>query len=216
MIKKNTMIKRIVIAVCISLPALTGFAQQHMPNRTYTYNDEGSGTGFRKENLFVGGSLSLGFGGNTFNVGGSPEVGYSLNKWLDVGLLANLNYTSERADPNGYYNNDTRYRSFNYGAGVFGRVYPLPFLFLQVQPEYNWIDYNEKYIPTGESFSLNTHAKSLLLGIGYGQRIVGSSSFYIALLFDALSDTYSPYRDVNGAALPVIRAGFDFYLHPKR
>jgi hypothetical protein len=31
-----------------------------------------------------------------------------------------------------------------------------------------------------------------------------------------LSSQYSPYRDFNGAALPVIRAGFDFYLHPRR
>jgi hypothetical protein len=210
------MIKRIVITLCIFLPALTGFGQ-HMPNRTYTYSDEGNGTGFKKENLFVGGSLSLGFGGNTFNIGGSPEIGYSLNKWLDAGVLVNVNYTSERADPNLYYNNDTRYRNFNYGAGLFGRVYPLPFLFFQVQPEYNWIQYNATYMgPGGGSASFDTHAKSLLLGIGYGQRVVGSGSFYIALLFDALSDTYSPYRDINGAALPVIRAGFDFYLHPKR
>jgi len=208
------MLKKSVIAICFLAIALQGAAQERMPNRVNTYTDAGEGTGFRKENLFLGGSLALGFGSYNFNIGASPEIGYSLNKWLDAGLVVNLNYSSVRADP--YYNNNTRYRNFNYGAGLFGRAYVLPFLFFQVQPEYNFIDYNAKYVPTGETFSQNTHAPSMLLGIGYGQRIVGQSSFYIALMFDALSDKYSPYRDYNGAALPVVRAGFDFYLHSRR
>jgi len=210
------MIKKVGIVLCFFISALTGFAQQRNPNRPNTYTDEGEGTGFLKQNLFLGGGLSLGFGSYNFNVGASPEIGYSLNSWLDAGVLVNLNYSSIRADPYGYYNNNTRYRNFNYGAGVFGRAYPLPFLFFTVQPEYNFIDYNAKYIPTGETASLHTHAPSLLLGIGYGQRVVGQSSFYISLMFDALSDQYSPYRDGNGAALPIVRAGFDFYLHGRR
>ncbi|HMH20533.1 MAG TPA: hypothetical protein VK563_02100 [Puia sp.] len=208
------MIKRIVITVCIFLPSLAGFAQ-HMPNRPNTYSDEGTGTGFRKENLFVGGGLSLGFGSYNFNVGASPEIGYSLNSWLDAGLLLNFNYNSERADP--YYNGNVRFRDFNYGAGIFGRAYALPWLFFQVQPEYNWLHENQTYMGAGGgSLTFNAKAPSLLLGIGYGQRFVGHSSFYIAILFDALSDENSPYRDFNGKALPVIRAGFDFYLHQKR
>lgn len=211
------MIKRVVIATGLLMIVMGGFSQGHMPNRVYTYSDEGTGTGFLKQNLFIGGSLALGYGGNTFNVGANPEIGYSLNKWLDAGVVVNLNYTSERADPNGYYNNNTRYRSFNYGAGLFGRIWPLPFLFAQVQPEYNFINYNEKYMgPGGGSYSTTTNAASLLLGIGYGQRIVGEGIFYISLGFDALDSKYSPYRDFNGAALPVIRAGFDFYLHPRK
>jgi hypothetical protein len=211
------MIKKVVAAAFVLAMGMQGIAQQHMPNRINTYSDAGGdGTGFLKQNLFLGGSLSLGFSGYDFNIGGSPEIGYSLNKWLDAGVLVNLNYSSERADPNLYYNPDVRSRSFNYGAGLFGRVYPLPFLFLQVQPEYNWIDYNYKDMGTGATTTFNTKASSMLLGIGYGQRVVGKGSFYIALLFDALDNPYSPYRDFNGAALPVVRAGFDFYLHPNR
>jgi hypothetical protein len=211
------MIKRVVLTVICFVMVLGVFAQEHMPNRTYTYNDETMPTGFRKENLFIGGSLSLGFSNYTFNIGGSPEIGYSLNKWLDAGILVNLNYSSERADPNGIYNDDTRYRTFNYGAGVFGRFYPLPFLFITAQPEFNFIDYNETYMGAGGgSASASTSAASLLLGIGYGQRIVGRGSFYIAIMFDALDNQYSPYRDYNGAAIPVLRAGFDFYLHPTK
>jgi hypothetical protein len=211
------MIKKLVLAVCVFMMALAGRAQEHMPNRVNTYSDAGGdGTGFLKQNLFLGGSLSLGFSGYDFNVGGSPEIGYSLNKWLDAGVLVNLNYSSERADPSGYYNSNIRYRSFNYGAGAFARVWPLPFLFVTVQPEYNWIDYNAKDMSSGFVSTASTQASSFLLGIGYGQRVVGRGNFYIALLFDALDNPYSPYRDFNGAALPVVRAGFDFYLHPNR
>lgn len=188
----NRMIKKLIIAACFFVIGMEGFTQEHMPNRVNTYTDEGSATGFRKENLFVGGSLSLGFGSYNFNVGGAPEIGYSLNKWLDAGVLMNLNYNSERAE---YFNNNTRYRSFNYGAGAFARAFPLPFLFFQVQPEYNWIDFNSKYIPTGATASYSTNAPSLLLGVGYGQRVVGQGSFFISLMFDAMSDRNSPYRD---------------------
>jgi len=211
--KNSSMIKQIVLGSCLFMFGLRGFAQEHMPNRPNTYSDEAPPKGFSKENLFLGGSLSVGFGSYNFNIGGTPEMGFALNKWLDAGLLVNLNYNSIRADPNLVYNNNTRYRSFNYGAGVFARAYPLPFLFLTVQPELNWIDYNQKYIPTGQTYSTSTNAGSLLLGIGYGQRVIGESSFYIALMFDALNSTYSPYRDLNGAALPILRAGFDIYLH---
>ena len=209
------MIKRVVIAAGLFMVVMEGFAQGHMPNRVNTYSDEGPGTGFLKQNLFIGGSLALGYSGYTFNVGANPEIGYSLNKWLDAGLVVNLNYSSERADPS--YNGNVRYRSFNYGAGLFGRVWPLPFLFFQAQPEYNFINYNQKYMgPGGTSYSQTTNAPSLLLGAGYGQRIVGEGIFYLSLSFDALNSQFSPYRDFNGTVLPVIRAGFDFYLHPRR
>lgn len=211
------MIKKIVSGLCLLMVGLQGFSQQHMNGRPYTYSDETPSNGFNKENLFVGGSLAVGFGSYDFNIGATPEIGYSLNKWLDAGVLVNINYNSIRADPSGFYNDDTRYRSFNYGVGAFARIYPVPFIFLAVQPEYNWIDYNTKEMfPGGSSYSLNTNATSLLLGIGYSQRIIGQTSFYMSLMFDAINSTYSPYRDYNGAALPIIRAGIDVYLHKRR
>ena len=204
------------MSVGLGMIVLTGQAQERMPNRVNPYSDEGPGTGFKKENLFLGGSLGLGFGSYDFNVGVSPEVGYSLNKWLDAGVLVNFNYNSIRADPALIYNDNTRYRNFNYGGGAFARVYPLPFLFFTVQPEYNWVSSNQKDMSSGESFSYNASAPSLLLGIGYGQRVIGQGSFYIALMLDAISNVNSPYNDIYGHPLPVVRAGFDFYLHGKQ
>jgi hypothetical protein len=208
------MLRKVLFMTLSLLTAgLAGFSQQHMPNRVNTYTDEGPGTGFQKENLFMGGSLNLSFGSYDFNVGVSPEVGYSLNKWLDAGVVVNFNYNSIRADPNLIYNDNTRYRTFTYGGGLFARAYPLPFLFFTVQPEFNWVSANQKYVPTGQTFNYTANAPSLLLGIGYGQRVVGQGSFYIALMFDAIDNVNSPYNDINGHPLPVIKAGFDFYLH---
>jgi hypothetical protein len=210
------MIRKVVITLGLCIAVMTGFSQQHMPNRVNTYSDEGSAGGFQKENLFLGGSLGLGFGSYDFNVGVSPEIGYSLNRWLDAGVLVNFNYNSIRADPGFIYNDNTRYRNFNYGGGLFARAYPLPFLFFTVQPEYNWVSSNQKDMSSNESFTYNASAPSVLLGIGYGQRVVGQGSFYIALMFDAVSNVNSPYNDINGHPLPVVRAGFDFYLHGKK
>ena len=215
------MSKKIFI-ICLLL--ITGFgsmAQQYRGDRNRnrevnTYTDDEFGKGFKREHLFIGGNLGLGVSNLSFNAGISPEIGYSFTNWLDAGVLINLDYTSVRADANLYYNNNTRQRSFNYGAGVFARIYPLPFLFLQAGTEYNWINYHLKYIPTGETASYKTNALSLLTGIGYGQRIVGRSNFHIALMIDLLNNPQSPYRDGNGVIIPVIKTGFDIYFHPKR
>jgi hypothetical protein len=211
------MIKKVVIAVVALVVSLNGFAQRHLPDRPNTYSDEEPAGGFSKQNVFLGGSLSVGYSGYDFNIGSSPEIGWSLNRYLDMGLVVNLNYSSERADPTGYYNPDTRYRAFNYGAGAFGRFYPLPFLFIQAQPEYNWIKYSTtEMFAGGASNTYTQQASSFLLGIGYGQRVIGHANFYIALLFDAESNPGSPYRDpYTNVALPIIRGGFDIYLHQR-
>lgn len=213
--------KRIIITTACFLILVLQLSAQHNPQRynTYTDDDGTSGDGFKKQNLFIGGSLTIGYSGYDFNVGGAPEIGYSLNQWLDAGVLVNLNYNSERADPSGYYNNNVRQRSFNYGTGVFARAFPFPIripIFFQVEPEYNWTKYSYTYYPSGPSGSQLQQASSLLLGVGYGQRIRGRSTFYIAVMFDALSNPGSPYRDFNNTAIPVIKAGFDIYLHPSR
>src|SRR5579872_1225879 len=154
---------------------MSAAAQDHMPNRVNTYTDEAPETGFRKENLFVGGGLGLGFGSYNFNIGVNPEIGYSLNRWLDVGAVVNFTYNSESADPTGYYNPDVRSKQFVYGGGVFGRAYVLPFLFLTAQPEFNWTNTKKTYEPSGPAYNLSATAPSLLLGLGYGRRVIGEN-----------------------------------------
>jgi hypothetical protein len=213
----NMMIqKSIVLAACLSMTAVAGFAQDRMPARVNTYTDQGSGTGFRKENFFVGGSLGLGFAADQFGVGVNPEAGWALNKWLDAGVVVNFNYNSVSPDPSGVYNPDLSEKEFVYGGGLFARVYPVPFLFVTAQPEFNWTHDTQKYEANGgPAFVTNVNAPSLLLGIGYGHRTVGEGTYYFAIMFDVLGNSNSPYNDGYGHPLPVIRAGFDLFTHKR-
>ena len=173
--------------------------------------------GFRQENMFVGGSIALGFGSGSFNVGANPEVGYSFAQFLDAGIALNINYVSQKYYD--YYGNNPVYRlsGFTYGAGPFVRIYPVKFLFVQGQYEHNWIKYSEKDYTSGLRAKYPTvNSNSLLLGIGYAQRIIGQLSSNISVSFDALNDVNSPYLDGYGKKQPIIRAGFDFYLKPSR
>ncbi|MEP7279141.1 MAG: autotransporter outer membrane beta-barrel domain-containing protein [Bacteroidota bacterium] len=216
------MIKKIILAMAILAMGYGAVAQRYYREGERERRDvrEGDdqtyGDGFKREHLFIGGNIGLGYDSYSFNAGLSPEIGYSVASWLDLGALVNLNYTSIRADY--YYNNNIRQRSFNYGVGAFARIYPLPFLFLQAGPEYNWVHYTltDFNSTPHSSESFNTNAASMLVGIGYGQRLVGRSSMHIALMIDLLNSAQSPYRDGNGELIPVIKAGFDIYFHPRR
>ncbi len=196
-----------LVVMCVS----SVFAQMKPPTYQGTSEDEPAGGGFKKENIFAGGSIALGYSGYTFSVGGNPEIGYSLNPWLDAGVVVNLNYYSERADP--YYNQNVRLRQFNYGAGVFARVYPVNFLFIQIQPEQNWIHYNQKDFNYGNSISGTVNSFSLIGAIGYGQHLVGQANSFIMVGVDLANNAHSPYRNYNGSVVPIVRAGFDFYFN---
>jgi len=184
------------------------------------YNSGNSGDdynkGFKKENVFLGGSISLGFGTGNFGIGANPEIGYSFSQWLDAGVAFNINYNSQR-----YYDAYTgddigKVSSFNYGGGVFVRAYPVNFLFVQLQPEVNWINYNTKDFSTNIHLKSKVNAPSLIGGIGYSQRIVTQGSYFLMIGLDLLDNENSPYRDSYNHAVPIIRGGFDVYLHPSR
>ena len=209
--------KKIFLFGCMLLSISTVFAQRNPPTYANSTNDDDGKKGFKRENIFMGGSLGLGFANHTFNVGANPEIGYSIAEWLDAGVAFNLNYNSQSADPYGYYNQDTRYRAFNYGAGVFTRIYPVNFLFIQLQPEENWIHYNAKDYINNVTLSNTVQSSSFIAGVGYSQRIVGQGSYFLMVGLDLLNNLNSPYRDTyTGAEVPIIRAGFDFYLKPSK
>jgi len=206
--------KKMLLLVGLGFIMQGTFAQRNDPP---TYSDgDGNDRPSNSTNLFAGGSISAGFANYTFNVGANPEIGYSFSQWVDLGVAFNINYLSERADDQYIYNANTRYRSFNYGAGIFTRVYPVHFLFVQLQPEMNWIHQSAKSFETNQTASATFSAASLIAGVGYTQRMVGEGSYFLMIGLDLLNNTYSPYRDYNGTKLPIIRAGFDFYFRSKK
>jgi hypothetical protein len=187
---------------------LTGFTQDE--------EEVSERRGFKKENLFTGGSLSLGFGNRSFTVGVSPVFGYKIADWIDAGLVANYQYTSYKD----YYYIDDKLRQSTYGGGVFTRLYPVNFLFAQAQFEHNFITL--KYIPAngGSTEKLTTSANSFLVGAGYAEgRVPGmpSSFFSLAVLVDLSGNENSPYMNNQGKPVPIFRAGLNIYpFRPSR
>jgi hypothetical protein len=208
--------RRILLAAALLTIGCTAFAQE--PEEK---NEEKKG-GFKKDHLFTGGGITLSFSGNTFVAGASPVFGYSINKWLDAGILFNFLYTSSRPviyDPytNNYYYSDDKYRYTSYGPGAFVRFYPLNFLFVQGQVEQNYMRAKE-IIANGPTNTYKVSAPSLLLGVGYasGREQVGDLFYYVSLAVDVIKDRNSPYVGItesnNVVMQPIIRAGLQVPL----
>ncbi|MBL7725837.1 MAG: hypothetical protein JNK27_16990 [Chitinophagaceae bacterium] len=193
--------KRTVILFSFITLSFCSFAQKE---------DEEEKNSFR-ENLFTGGSISLSFFNNTFLVGGSPVLGYSLTNWADAGIVVNYNYTSYR-DYNYVFND--KLRQTVYGGGGFVKLYPVRFLFAQAQFEHNFI--RQKFIPNaGITQTYKTSANSMLVGGGYTtgrQGKGGQPFFYLAVLFDVSGNDTSPYTDAYGRTIPIIRGGVQIPL----
>lgn len=168
--------------------------------------------GFKKENLFTGGSISFGFGSaygsSSFSVGASPIFGYNITNWLDGGIAVNYNYQSIR----GYYVDGDRLRQNQYGVGTFVKIYPVRFLYAQAQVEHNFVDY--KYSDgTGKS-TQNFQTNSVLVGAGYAGRDPFEKRvfFYLSILFDVSGVKNTPYTNAAGNAIPIITGGIQIPL----
>jgi hypothetical protein len=189
--------KKIKIVLILLISASVVVAQQ---------NPDEEHSGFQKDRLFTGGSVSLGFGTNTFQFGVNPVLGYNLTKWIDAGIVVNYNYNSYR-DVAAI--ND-KLRTTTYGGGAFAQIYPLRFLFAHLQFEHNFI--KQKYIAGSSGFNetSNVDANSLLAGVGLAtERYPGDSRpfFYLMVLFDVLNQDFSPYTRSDGTVIPILRAG---------
>lgn len=220
--------KNIIVLLFMSLFAINTYAQdeevQMKPAKERnTQSDE---KGFKLDHLFTGGGVDLSFSNYSFVVGGSPIIGYSINKWVDVGIGINVTYISEREY--GYDQNGNEVATGNkihqtdIAPVAFARFYPLKFLFIQAQGEQNMI--TQKYI-SGYGYPTEKQkfdATSLLLGVGYanGREGVGDFYYYLSLSVDVLKNRYSPYvqRALNGDVniLPILKAGIQVPLFQGR
>lgn len=220
--------KNIITLVFFSLVAVNSYGQDE-DVKMKTVKEERTQTeerGFKLDHLFTGGGIDLSFSNYNFVVGASPVIGYSLNKWIDVGIGLNFTYISERQYGYDPYGNEVatgdKIHQTDIAPIAFARFYPLKFLFLQAQGEQNFI--SQKYIsgygqPTEKA---KFDATSLLLGVGYanGREGVGDFYYYISLSIDVLKNRYSPYvqRALNGSVniLPIFKAGIQVPLFQGR
>lgn len=187
--------KRSIVLLMFGLFTLTAIGQR----------EEEEKGGWKTNHLFIGSGLNLGFS-NGFIIGLNPEVGYSINRFIDAGIATNITYVTQRSQ---FSNSSLRYLAM--GAGPFVRIWPARMIFIGGQYEYNAITVKE--IESGVTVAKEkANAGSLLVGLGYGTRMIGQSQFYTSIMIDALNDINSPYRDQYGRVLPVFRTGFLFYL----
>lgn len=208
--------KKILLVITVTCFFTASFAQEE--------KKEEKKRGFKKENLFTGGGATVSFAGSTFVIGASPVLGYSINKWIDAGVIINFNYLSDRHaifyDPstNSYYSTDNKARQTVYGPGAFARVYPIKFLFVQVQGEHNFINQKIIYSNGSPTQRRNLSATSLLVGAGYcnGRFGTGSLFYYVSIMADIAQNRNSPYVEelANGSVnvLPIIKAGLQVPL----
>ncbi|MEO9023198.1 MAG: hypothetical protein ABI237_15515 [Ginsengibacter sp.] len=184
----------------------------HAKAQDQSENTEVKKGGFNKEKLFTGGSANIGFSNGATMLGITPQLGYSITDWADMGVTFNLNYISQRD-----YNSPDKIRQTTYGPGAFVRLFPINFLFGTAQYEYNSI--HQKLIsgslPTQKG-SMNVG--SFLVGGGYaGGREKGRNTYYyLSVMWDVSGNRNSPYVDQFGRATPVIRAGYNIGLFQNR
>ena len=168
---------------------------------------------FKKELLFSGGSVSLGFFNNITMLGASPHFGYSITKWLDAAVSMNVNFIQQR----NYFYTDDKVRQMIYAPGAFVRLYPFHFLYAEAHFERNFISQRYIYPPSYNAGDekIKYNVNTLLAGIGYAsdREFDEDEFFYISVSMDLLKKYGSPYTSQNNNPLPVIRAGVNIKLY---
>jgi hypothetical protein len=218
--------KNVIVLILASFLTINSFAQEEEMKTTRRSEEESPTGGFKKENLFIGGGVNLSLSNYNFGIGGSPVIGYSINKWVDVGIGVNVTYISQREAYVDFYGNEyttgNKIHQTTIAPVVFARFYPIRFLFVQAQAEQNFISQKYIYATGAPSDKAKFEATSLLVGVGYanGREGIGDFYYYISLSVDVLKNRYSPYvqQSLNGSVniLPILKAGIQVPLFQGR
>lgn len=197
--------KKLLVCCFASFLVLSNLSAQ----TTKEEEDEEEKGGFKKENLFVGGTVGVGFFDNTFSFLIGPYFGYSINKYVDVAAALNYNYISQRDDFS-----TLKLRQSIIGPSAFVRLYPVKFLFAHAQYEYNFIKLKQIYGNGIPDQVYKIDVPSVLIGPGFasGRDADNKTFYYISVLFDVLKRENSPYTDNLGRINPIFRAGFNVAL----
>lgn len=208
--------KQMILVYVLVLSCLPSFSQPE--------EREEVKSGFKKENLFTGGSVTVSFFNRQTVLGANPIFGYKIASFLDAGLSFNVQYATAKDN---YAFND-KIKQTTLGPGVFMRIYPVNMLFLQGQFEQNFI--KQKYIyPGGSPVETQKESVSSLLiggGLAQGREKGGTTFYYISVLFDVLKNRNSPYTRVSVNPsnpsetrvdiVPIIKAGINIGLFQGR
>jgi hypothetical protein len=173
----------------------------------YYKTDTVTRKGFDPSRLVLGGSLGMVFGDYT-NVDISPLVGYRFSDYIAAGVNINAQYGQYKLWNYDQVAQRDKYTIF--GGGIWGRVYPLPMVFIHIQPEYNFVTQNSTYYLANnekQTYKTNYGVPSLLVGAGYTQSVGGRVGIGISILYDVIQDNRSPY---NNSLIYRVGAGLGF------
>jgi hypothetical protein len=104
----------------------------------HAQDEEPEKKGFDRDKLFFGGNFGLAFGSASTLVNVSPQIGYRFNRYLAAGAGVNFIYSSYKYSYTGA-NYDYQEQYGVTGLNVFGRFYTIDLLFVQAQPEANYV-----------------------------------------------------------------------------
>lgn len=175
-----------LLLIVTAVNAQTGFAQEQDKDAAPPPG------GFDKSKLFFGGNFGLGFGNRNTYINISPQAGYRFNQYLAAGLGVNFNYRGYKLD---YGNGNVYKERYGYaGMNIFGRVYPIPFVLIQAQPELNYSWGSFKNVGESTQKFPGQFVPSLLLGAGGSIPTGGGNGALILMLqYDVIQDGRSPY-----------------------
>jgi hypothetical protein len=150
------------------------------------FDDRGS----FKDRLWYGADVTLNFfsvpGGNAFNAGIAPMVGYKITDAFSVGPRIEILYRGERYDIN--TGTDLKFNSTNYGVGAFTRlkVFNQYFIHAEYQTLSNEEGYDIDYV-NNKVLTLRSWDDHFFIGGGYGAS-GGGIGFQISILWDVLQE----------------------------
>jgi hypothetical protein len=185
------------ILLALAIFPLKGIAQDNRPAKVKQKSPKK--TFFEKDSLYYGGNIGLQLSSGGSLVDLSPNVGYKVVKYVSVGVQ-------------GIFTNlSVNYGGFNerytfYGGGVFLRVKPLNFLFLQA--EYDLLSVPDHF-SIGSGSVKRTLADVNLAGLGLRNQLGDNSSYYLLLMYEFLPTPNSPYTYGPFGSPLVYRAGFN-------
>ena len=180
-----TTMKKWLLIICLFSIGYASHCQEEEPAKK---------KGFQKEKLFIGGNFGITFGDYTLlNI--SPQLGYHFNKTIAAGIGINAQYISYKQRD--YYTNDPVYKTSSAvgGLNIFGRVYPMQNVMLQVQPEMNYVFGKDTYYTGTPMGTFNRDAvivPSLLLG-GGAVFPAGRGALIASVFYDVLQQDNNPY-----------------------
>jgi hypothetical protein len=189
---------RSIFFVPLMLLATVTFSQKVTDSAAYARQQpkaapEEKKSKFDPNRLTFGGFIGASFGDYTF-VNLSPQVGYFFTDYFAAGGgLSYIGSSQKVRDGNG--NEVYRYSSNYAGINLFGRVFPVRFLMLSLQPELNYFWGKLKY-STGNLPDENLDSRFvpvLLAGAGVVMGRGGRGGMTISIQYDLFQNDYSPY-----------------------